>query len=218
MRALAALVFALSAALGQQAPPPAPATPAAPALSALSALDRTAAHRNARHDNTRYDAYFRKYAKRYFGIGFDWKYFKAQGMAESELSATARSNVGARGVMQLMPSTVQDIPTHRPEFQSIDDPEWNIAAGIMHDRYLWKLWEPVGPDSDRTKFMFGSYNAGEGTIARATAAARAKQLDELRWPNIELVAPQVPRWRYRETLGYVRKIDLNYGVLAAPKP
>src|SRR5262249_53596690 len=128
-----------------------------------SALDRVAAARNARHDNARYDAYFRKYSKRYFGIGFDWQYFKAQGMAESELNAAARSSVGAHGVMQLMPSTFQEIQSKRPEFVSIDDPEWNIAAGIMHDRYLWKLWAPVVADSERPSFMFGSYNAGEGT-------------------------------------------------------
>jgi soluble lytic murein transglycosylase-like protein len=213
VRFVAALLFAVTVGAQQVTPPP------------QSALDRATAARNARHDNTRYDAYFRKYSKRYFGIGFDWQYFKAQGMAESELSATARSNVGARGVMQLMPSTFQEIQSKRPEFQSIDDPEWNIAAGIMHDRYLWRLWEPVGPDSDRTKFMFGSYNAGEGTIGRASATAQAKQLDQSRWPNIELVAPEVPRWRYRETLGYVKKIDQNYGTLrtggqraAAPPP
>jgi soluble lytic murein transglycosylase-like protein len=202
MRALLGLILFAGIA-GAQDPAPKP----------MSALDRAAAQRNARHDITRYDTYFKKYTKRYFGIGFDWQHFKAQGMAESELSATARSSVGARGVMQLMPSTFQEIQTKRPEFVSIDDPEWNIAAGIMHDRYLWKLWEPVGADSDRTRFMFGSYNAGEGTIGRATAAARAKQLDEQRWPNIEVVAPEVPRWRYRETLGYVRKINSYYGML-----
>jgi membrane-bound lytic murein transglycosylase F len=192
---------------------PAPQT----APQKLSALDRATADRNARHDKTRYDAFFKKYSKRYFGINFDWQYFKAQGLAESELNAAARSYVGARGVMQLMPSTFQEIQTKRPEFQSIDDPEWNIAAGIMHDRYLWKLWEPVGADSDRTRFMFGSYNAGEGTIGRATAAAHAKQLDEMRWPNIELVAPEVPRWRYRETIGYVKKIATYYGAMRAPR-
>ncbi len=206
MRLLAALFLLASTASAQAPPPP------------VSALDRAAAERNARHDKTRYDAFFKKYTKRYFGMNFDWQYFKAQGLAESELSATARSYVGARGIMQLMPSTFQEIQTKRPEFESIDDPEWNIAAGIMHDRYLWKLWEPVGPDSDRTRFMFASYNAGEGTIARATAAAKKKQLDEMRWPNIEIVAPEVPRWRYRETLGYVKKINQNYGALRAPKP
>ena len=206
MRAL--LTFALAASALAQSPAP-------PTPPALSALDRATAARNAKRDNARYDTFFRKYSKRYFGVGFDWQLFKAQGMAESELNAAARSYVGARGVMQLMPSTYQEIQSKRPEFQSIDDPEWNIAAGIMHDRYLWRLWEPVVPDSERPKFMFGSYNAGEGTITRATAAAHAKQLDESRWPNIELVAPEVPRWRYRETLGYVKKIDENYGALRA---
>src|SRR5665213_4199966 len=100
------LTFALAAtALTQSPAPPASSVPA------RSALDRAAAERNARHDKTRYDAYFKKYTKRYFGVGFDWQYFKAQGMAESELSATARSNVGARGVMQLMPSTFEEIQT-----------------------------------------------------------------------------------------------------------
>src|SRR6185369_9269115 len=48
----------------------------------------------------RYDPYFKKYSKRFFGVGFDWRLFKAQGMAESELNPNARSFVGARGIMQ----------------------------------------------------------------------------------------------------------------------
>ena len=161
----------------------------------------------------RYDATFRRYSKRFFGVGFDWRYFKAQGMAESDLNPQARSHVGARGVMQLMPSTYREIATNRPDFTSIDDPEWNIAAGILHDRDLWRLWTPVVPDSERPNFMFASYNAGEGTIARAVAAAQLQKLDHARWPSIELVAPTVPRWRYRETIGYVHKIGSNYNAL-----
>jgi membrane-bound lytic murein transglycosylase MltF len=157
----------------------------------------------------RYDSYFKKYAKRYFGIGFDWKLFKAQGMAESGLSPTAKSWVGARGIMQLMPSTYHAISSHRPEMTAIDDPQWNIAAGIMHDRDMWSLWKDSVPDDDRWRFMFGGYNAGEGTIFRAQGVARASKLDERTWPNIESVAPNVPRWRYKETLGYVRTIEEN---------
>jgi soluble lytic murein transglycosylase-like protein len=157
----------------------------------------------------KYDSYFKKYAKRYFGVGFDWKLFKAQGMAESGLSPTAKSWVGARGIMQLMPSTYHDISSHRPEMTSIDDPQWNIAAGIMHDRDMWTLWKDSVPDDDRWRFMFGGYNAGEGTIFRAQGVARASKLDHRTWPNIESVAPTVPRWRYKETLGYVHTIEEN---------
>ncbi len=159
--------------------------------------------------SNKYDSYFKKYTKRYFGIGFDWKLFKAQGMAESGLSPTAKSWVGARGIMQLMPSTYHDISSHRPEMTSIDDPQWNIAAGIMHDRDMWTLWKDGIPDDDRWRFMFGGYNAGEGTIFRAQGVARASKLNERTWPNIESVAPTVPRWRYKETLGYVHTIQEN---------
>ena len=175
-----------------------------------AALERASIARASARDSARYDDYFRKYSKRYFGIGFDWRFFKAQGMAESELNPTAKSWVGARGIMQLMPSTFAAIQSKRPELASIDDPEWNIAAGIMHDRYLWRRWERDVTEAERRNFMFGSYNAGDGTIARARGAARAAQLDNGRWRSIEQVAPSVQRWRYRETLGYVRKIERNY--------
>ena len=189
----------------------APAPPAAKGLGA--ALERAAVSRAIRRDSARYDDFFRKYTKRYFGIGFDWRFFKAQGMAESELNPAAKSWVGARGIMQLMPSTFAAIQSKRPEFQSIDDPEWNIAAGIMHNRYLWRRRERDVGEEERRHFMFGSYNAGDGTIARARGAARAAQLDYGRWQSIEQVAPTVQRWRYRETLGYVRKIEKNYSKL-----
>ncbi len=181
----------------------------APSLSAQDAArpaDRRLAERNA----SRYDDTFRRYSKRFFGVGFDWRYFKAQGMAESGLDPTATSYVGARGVMQLMPSTYRDITSRRPDFGAIDDPEWNIAAGIMHDRYLWKLWAKSIAEPERPAFMFGSYNAGEGTIMRAQNTARDVVGSAEAWSHIEQVAPTVPRWRYRETLGYVRKIDRYY--------
>ena len=170
----------------------------------------TVVTRRATRDESRYDGTFKKYSKRFFGIGFDWRRFKAQGLAESGLDPEARSRVGAKGVMQLMPSTFHDIQSQRSDFGAIDDPEWNIAAGILHDRYLWKLWTADVPEAERPAFMFGSYNAGEGTIARATRAARDSSLDHARWSSIEQVAPTVPRWRYRETLGYVRTIEQSY--------
>ncbi len=180
---------------------------------AAAPVHSSAAQRSgAAHTSTtsRYDPIFRKYSKRFFSVAFDWRHFKAQAMAESDLNPQARSRVGARGLMQLMPSTYKLIATHRREFVSIDDPEWNIAAGILHDRDTWRLWEKAVPMEARHPFMFGTYNAGEGPITRAAAMARAQKLDDARWPSIEQVAPAIPRWRYQETLGYVRKIETNY--------
>lgn len=160
--------------------------------------------------NDRYDDVFRKYSKRFFGVGFDWQYFKAQGLAESGLEPTATSRVGARGIMQLMPGTYALIKGRRQEMGDITDPEWNIAAGVMHNRSLWHTWKGHDDTEERLRFMFGSYNAGEGPILRAKNVARAEKLDERTWKSIEVVAPKVQRWRYRETLPYVRKIEDNH--------
>jgi membrane-bound lytic murein transglycosylase F len=142
-------------------------------------------------------------------VGTDWRWFKAQGMAESDLTPTARSRVGARGIMQLMPSTYGQIKSALPKFGAIDNPEWNIAAGILHDHDLWTLWTRDVREENRWAFMFASYNAGEGTIMRARKTAAAERLDHSQWPAIERIAPKVERWRYSETLGYVRTITAN---------
>ena len=117
--------------------------------------------------------------------------------------------------MQLMPSTFAVIQSRRPEFKSIDDPEWNIAAGIMHDRYLWTVFTSDVPEEERVRFMFGGYNAGEGTINRARAIAAAARLDRAQWVSIEQIAPTVRQWRYRETLAYVRSIESNHAALVS---
>lgn len=157
----------------------------------------------------RYDQLFRKYSKRFFGVAFDWRVFKAQALAESGLAPDARSPVGARGLMQLMPSTFAEIQSRNPEFASIDDAEWNIAAGIFYDRSLWRAWNEPATIEDRRRFMFGSYNAGRRTLLRAQGTARERNLDHRAWSSIAEVAPAVPRWRYRETLEYVKRIEAH---------
>ena len=183
--------------------------------SAGRSLEHAARARQERKATERYDPIFRKYTKRYFGVGTDWRLFKAQGMAESDLTPTARSRVGARGIMQLMPSTYGLIQSALPHFGAIDNPEWNIAAGILHDRDLWTLFKRDVGDEERWRFMFAGYNAGEGTIIRARRAALAERLDDRTWESIERVAPRVERWRYLETLGYVRTIERNHKAMPA---
>jgi soluble lytic murein transglycosylase-like protein len=177
----------------------------------------TPLHAQRKSEQDRYDDTFRKYSKRFFGPAFDWQYFKAQALAESGMDPDATSRVGARGIMQLMPGTYKLIQKNQPELGEIADPEFNIAAGIMHSRGLWHEWNGHA-DEERLRFMFGSYNAGEGPILRAKKAARAANLDEKAWTNIEVVAPKVQKWRYRETLPYVRKIEDNHNkLLKQPK-
>jgi membrane-bound lytic murein transglycosylase MltF len=169
----------------------------------------------ARKINTRYDDTFSKYSKQYFGPSFDWRWFKAQGYAESGLDPTSRSYVGARGVMQLMPTTYREVVSQNPGMGPIDQPEWNIAAGIWYDRHLWDFWHQI-PYDERTNFMFAAYNAGAGTISKALHASAAKYPDTT-WANIARVAVTVHPWRYLETLGYVRHINDAYAWLSSAK-
>jgi membrane-bound lytic murein transglycosylase F len=157
----------------------------------------------------RFDDTFRKYSKRFFGPGFDWRLFKAQGIVESNLNPEAQSRAGARGIMQLVPNTWHEVRSKNPELTSISHPEWNIAAGISYNRRLWMLWETESDAVHRREFMLGSYNAGRSTLLRAQRIAQEQALDPRTWSSIAHVAPTVPRWRYQETLTYLSRIFVN---------
>lgn len=162
-----------------------------------------------RYNNVKkFDPYFSKYSKRFFGPGFDWKYFKAQAVAESRLKPDAKSHVGARGIMQIMPKTFNEIKYKNPSIKGSDQhPMWNIAAGIYYDRTIWNLWQEPRPFQDRLNFMFGSYNAGKGNILKAQKIAKKNGLHPNYWSSIEKTLPHVTGKHSRETIGYVKKIN-----------
>ena len=186
-------------------------------LGVAQRLGEAAQARAAARLTGRYDPWFRKYTKRYFGPTMDWKLFKSQAVAESELNPRALSPVGARGLMQLMPATFGLVAANRSWMTSVDSPEANIAAGLLHDRDLFELWKGRVDETERVRFAFASYNAGEGTIMRAANVAKAEKLDPTLWYSIAQVAPRVRNWRHVETLGYVRRIEATYSVLKATR-
>lgn len=162
----------------------------------------------------KYDTYFSKYSKRYFGPNFDWRHFKAQAIAESRLKAKAKSRVGALGLMQIMPKTFKEIARKNPSIKGTrEQPRWNIAAGIYYDRVIWNTWKAERPFEDRINFMLGSYNAGKGNILKAQKIANKEGLDANLWESIELTLDKVTGGRSAETIGYIKKIDEIKGVL-----
>lgn len=133
-----------------------------------------------------YDPYLRKYTKRYFGPNFDWRWFKAQAIAESRLDPGVKSSVGAVGIMQIMPATFAEIKKLNPHFERIEDPRWNIAAGIFYDRQLYRKWRRPLPGQERLFLTFASYNAGYGGVLKAVKRTGKK---EPSWPEVELHLP-----------------------------
>jgi len=147
-------------------------------------------------------ALFRKYGAKY---GFDPLMLTAQGYQESRLDQTARSQMGAIGVMQIMPATgaelrVGDIKVLEP----------NIHAGAKYMDQLMTNYFPDAqfPPGERPLFAFASYNAGPGNISRMRKLAGKRGLDPNRWfNNVELVVADKIGI---ETTTYVRNIYKYY--------
>ncbi|MEO0437735.1 MAG: transglycosylase SLT domain-containing protein [Pseudomonadota bacterium] len=158
-------------------------------------------------DHKDYDAYFRKYSKRFFGVGFDWHYFKAQGIAESNLNPEATSYVGARGIMQLMPNTFTEVTEKTGLIGgSLDEPRWNIAAGIWYNKYQFDYWQKGRGLEERLKFMYGSYNAGRVNLRKAQRQAINRGLNPRQWESMKEALPHVTGHRSEETITYVERI------------
>ena len=83
-----------------------------------------------------YDEQFQRQAVTYFdkelidGCSVDWRWFKAQAIAESGLNPKAVSSCGAQGLMQLMPDTLAEIAKELHLPNSPFDPLLNIKAGV----------------------------------------------------------------------------------------
>ena len=160
-----------------------------------------------RYWTRKYDPYFRKYSKRFFGPAIDWQWFKAQGIAESGLRENAKSWVNAKGIMQIMPKTFIELQKTNNQLKDVMTPRWNICAGIYYDSILFKKWKEDRIFIDRMRFTMGSYNAGFRTILRAQKVSREKGFNGRDWESIKMVAPKVYRWRHKETLNYIKKIE-----------
>ena len=85
--------------------------------------------------------------------GVDPNLVRALIQVESGYRPRARSPKGAKGLMQLMPSTAREYRVRDPY-----DPKANIAAGVKH---LKNLIETYG-----VELALAAYNAGEGAVKK----------------------------------------------------
>jgi membrane-bound lytic murein transglycosylase MltF len=146
--------------------------------------------------------YFRKYGAQY---DIDPVIMAAQGYQESRLDQNAKSQVGAIGVMQLMPATGQE-----QKVGDIQQIEPNIHAGIKYMRFMVDQYykdEPMTP-LNKVLMTFASYNAGPGRVRQLRREAARRGLDPNVWfGNVERVASEKIG---RETVQYVSNIYKYY--------
>jgi membrane-bound lytic murein transglycosylase MltF len=146
--------------------------------------------------------YFQKYGDQY---DVDWLLMGAQGYQESQLNQSAKSPVGAIGVMQLMPATGKDM-----QVGDVTEVEANIHAGIKYMRWMMDQYYEKEPMSklDKALFAFASYNAGAGRISQLRKEAAKRGLDPNVWfQNVEYVAAEKIG---QETVTYVSNIYKYY--------
>jgi membrane-bound lytic murein transglycosylase MltF len=147
-------------------------------------------------------ALFRKYGEQY---GVDWVLMAAQGFQESQLNQSAKSQVGAVGVMQVMPETGKDM-----KVGDITQIEPNINAGVKYVRFMIDQFFKDEPMTDLNKalFAFASYNAGPGRVKQLRREAQQTGLDPNVWfNNVERIASKRIG---RETVTYVSNIYKYY--------
>lgn len=136
----------------------------------------------------KYDELILKYAALY---RLDARLLKSIIAAESEFLIHATSPVGARGLMQVMPATAEEMGVPR---QRLGEAEFNIAAGAAYVaklfQYAWRRYKLKGVRYHDAPMwlkqrIIAAYNAGPKFLFRHGG------------------------W-YKQTLGYVRKVLLFY--------
>lgn len=146
--------------------------------------------------------FLRKYSGKY---DVDYLLMAAQGYQESRLDQTVKSQVGAIGVMQVMPATGKDM-----NVGDINQMEPNIHAGVKYMRFMMNQYYSKEPMDDFNKliFTFASYNAGPGRIRQLRKIAQERGYNPNVWfGNVERIAAEKIG---RETVTYVSNIYKYY--------
>jgi membrane-bound lytic murein transglycosylase MltF len=145
---------------------------------------------------------FRKYSDQY---QLDFLLMAAQGYQESQLNQNAKSQVGAIGIMQVMPATGKEL-----NVGDITQIEANIHAGVKYLRVTEDAFFKDEPMDELNKglFTFASYNAGPGRVRQLRREAEKRGLNPNVWfGNVEQIASERIG---RETVTYVANIYKYY--------
>jgi membrane-bound lytic murein transglycosylase F len=165
-----------------------------------------------------YDELFKKYSSE---IRWDWRLLASLVYQESKFDPEARSKVGAYGLMQMMPTTMEDYGV-----DTCASPERHIAAGVKYIKYLDRLLADFIPDeNERIKFVLAAYNIGPGHILDAQRLADKFGKNSAVWEDnvdscllrkidpVYYTDPEVHcgRCRGKETYAFVTQVMKRYG-------
>lgn len=124
------------------------------------------------------------YSERY---GVDWRLVIAVMKVESRFDHSAESHKGAKGFMQIMPATQDEIAEKIGlETGAFDGPRGNIRGGVFYLARLYKQFESIGLTEDNhLKITLAAYNAGPGRISDAKKMAEYVNDDPKEWKSVK---------------------------------
>lgn len=178
-------------------------------------VDLKVFHRSIKDNLSRYSTFIKAAAKKH---GFDWRLIAAQIYQESHLNPSAKSQAGARGLMQLLPSTARSL-----DVNDVHNPVENIYAGVQYLKKLYDRYDGAG-DSDRLMLALAAYNVGEGHLQDARNLASRMDLDPNSWASLEKTLPLLSYRKYykdakygycrgTEPITYIKHIMIYYDIL-----
>lgn len=151
---------------------------------------------------SRYDKLIKTLAKKY---GYDWRLISAQVNKESLFDPKAKSWVGAKGLLQVMPRTAKQVGV-----TNLTKPENGLRAGLKYMAWIDVQLADDLPADVKIWFTLAAYNAGLGHLKDAQNLARKEGLDPNRWfGHVEkaFLLLSKPRYHKHSQYGYVRGIE-----------
>jgi membrane-bound lytic murein transglycosylase F len=123
---------------------------------------------------SRWDDLIRAYSD---SINWDWRLLASLVCQESRFQDDAVSHTGAYGLMQILPSTGENLGI---DIKS--SPRNNMKAGTKYINLLESLFlERIPDENERLRFILAAYNAGPGHVLDAMALARKNGMDPEKW-------------------------------------
>lgn len=157
---------------------------------------------------SKYDDLIKKFTEK---LGWDWRLLASQVYQESKFDPVAESWAGAKGLMQVMPTTAKELG-----IKDLSDPIESLRGGTTYLSQLYNRFEEIEDEENRIKFTLASFNCGYGHVLDAQRLAEANGLNPLLWDNNVdkmLLALRFPKNYNKDIIkyGYVRGSEpVNY--------
>lgn len=153
---------------------------------------------------SKYDPIIKSVAK---DLNWDWRLLASVIYQESRFQTDAGSWAGAKGLMQLMPETAEELGVDNRL-----DPEENLEGASKYLKDIWDNFKEVEDSSQRIKFTLASYNCGYYHVEDARRLAKQEGLNPNVWDdNVDemILNLSYPETYNRQVVkyGYVRGIE-----------